>query len=222
MNDDSNNSNDQKAMITMNKTLAPLTPSTLCMTMILLSWVGVSSCKQPGDTKWQFFPDMADGAAVGSQMAPINPPDGSVATDALLYEDNALLTEKTFGDGATAIPESRHEFFRLRGKHHYQTFCVHCHGPKGQGNGTITDVYPQPPDLTDPLYIKRKDGFFFHTITFGGALMPSLGHAISQLERTMIIFHIRKLQQDAQATKDDSPVSNTEDSGQNSQPDSEN
>ena len=217
------------AMIRMNHTsAAPI----LFMTMILLLTMGgVSSCKQPGDTKWQFFPDMADGAAVGSQMAPINPPQGSVATDALLYEDNALLTEESFGDGATAIPESRHELFRRRGKHHYQTFCVHCHGPKGQGNGTITDVYPQPPDLTDPLYIKRKDGFFFHTITFGGALMPSLGHAITQLERTMIIFHIRKLQQDAQSdsagdspdTESDSPdTNNSQNSGQNFQQGSEN
>ena len=166
---------------------------------VVMTMCVLSSCKQPNDTKWQFFPDMADGAMFSHQMAPLAPPEGSVATDAMIYAQNALDAETSWTP--IEILPSRKPMFEHRGKQLYETFCDHCHGALGQGEGTMTDVFPRSPDLTDPMYIKRKDGFFFHTITFGGALMPSLGHAMTAAERVMIILHIRKLQQDSLESK---------------------
>ena len=167
-----------------------------------LMWLGLSACKQPNDTKWQYFPDMADGAMISHQMAPLLPPQGAVAMDALIYADNSIEAETAFAQNPIQVPEFQVAFFEQRGKQLYATFCDHCHGVKGMGEGTMTDVYPRAPNLTDAMYVKRKDGFFFHTITFGGALMPSLGHAVSEAERVMIILHVRKLQRQATESPD--------------------
>ncbi|MCY4381098.1 MAG: cytochrome c [Proteobacteria bacterium] len=173
--------------------LTPLRIHHIQIIMILV-WLTVTSCKQPDDTKWQYTPDMADSPVPKAQMYPLDPPDGSVATTALIYSANEFDAEENFRDDYFKPPESREQFFQVRGEQLYATFCLHCHGPQGRGNGSMTDVFPRSPDLTDPIYVERKDGFFFHKITFGGLMMPSLGHAISDIERSMIIFHIRELQ----------------------------
>lgn len=167
---------------------------------VLVSVGWLSGCKQPHETKWQYFPDMADGAMISHQMAPLLPPQGAVAMDALIYADNAIDAEDAFAQNPIQVPEDYLGFFEQRGQNLYETFCDHCHGAKGMGEGTMTDVYPRAPDLTDAMYRNRKDGFFFHTITFGGALMPSLGHAVSEAERVMIIMYVRKLQRQAMAS----------------------
>ena len=39
------------------------------------------------------------------------------------------------------------------GKTVYQKFCVHCHGPRGRGNGTATPyLSPQPRDLSSGIF----------------------------------------------------------------------
>ena len=84
-----------------------------------------------------------------------------------------------------------------QGKKLWNMFCHQCHGRDGKGVGTITDVFVPAPDITD-MYKSRKDGFFFHKITFGGAIMPSLGHSISAHERWKIVLYIRQLQNGGQ------------------------
>lgn len=154
-----------------------------------------AGCKQPGDTKWQFAPDMADAPTPKAQFAPLNPPDHAVAMGAFLYAENAIEAEKQISNPYAWVfssPPHARVFFK-QGSELYADFCQHCHGPKGRGEGTMTDVFPRTPDLTVEGYRKRGDGFFFHTITFGGALMPSLGHALSYDERYKIVLYLRQL-----------------------------
>ncbi|NBQ53831.1 MAG: cytochrome c [Proteobacteria bacterium] len=42
--------------------------------------------------------------------------------------------------------------------------------------------------------LRAPDGFYFHKMTFGGAIMPSYGHAISPQERWQIAHYIHELQ----------------------------
>ena len=70
-------------------------------------------------------------------------------------------------------------------------------GKDGKGKGTLGDVYPPAADLTNAVYAGRGDGFFFHRITFGSALMPPYGHATSPQERWLIVKYVRKLQKAA-------------------------
>ena len=167
--------------------------------MMVLPWVLALGCKQPNDTKWQFAPDMADSPAGKAQSAYLNPPDHSVDISAHLYADNEIDAEELFENPLLRASSHQKNLFRRQGEQLYLTFCQHCHGVGAQGNGTIVDVYPRPPDLTDEAYQQRKDGFFFHKITFGGGIMPALGHAVSDIERFKIIMHLRKLQEQKKA-----------------------
>lgn len=166
------------------------------LTSLLLSSFVVVSCtgETTTQTKLQYMPDMADAPTVKAQESYIDPPDYSVATTAILYPDTAEESEELLQNPFTrANPDQ----FMENGKVLYETFCLVCHGPQAKGNGNLTDRFPQPPDLTVDFYKGKKDGFFFHRITFGSAIMPSLGHATSPHERWQIILYLRNLQQKA-------------------------
>lgn len=172
----------------------------------------VAGCKKdPDQTKMQYVPDMADTAAIKSQRDYLQPPEGSVALSVKSYK--AVLmnpgkgptefpkpyaasieeSEKTMENPVKASPE-----VVAKGKVLWSTFCVPCHGSDGAGVGSVTDAFVQAPTLLSDINRTRKDGFFFHKITFGGAVMPSYGHAISAEERWTIIHYIRDLQKAAQ------------------------
>ncbi len=169
----------------------------------------------PNETKLQYFPDMADSPAFKTQGNYINPPEGSIARTAILYPDTPEESEKVLQNPFRGQPgEEKH---LAEGKHLFETFCTVCHGAAGKGDGSIVDKFARPPDLTQDLYKKKQDGFFFHRITFGSALMPSYGHAISANERWKITSYVRHLQngepppappaeqgQQAEPTKDES------------------
>lgn len=163
-----------------------------------LSTIFIGSCfvlscgnKTTNQTKLQYMPDMADAPTVKAQESYIDPPDYSVSTNAILYPDTPEESEKLLQNPyAKANPETYME----DGKMLFETFCAVCHGPGAKGDGNIQDLFPTPPDLTTETYKNRGDGFFFHRITFGSAIMPSHGHAISQHERWQIILYLRSLQ----------------------------
>lgn len=135
-------------------------------------------------TKLQYMPDMADAPTVKPQEGYLDPPLGSVARGAVKYAATA--------ETSTALPSEPRNL--EEGKRLYETFCLVCHGAQGKGNGTIIDDYPQPPDITQQVYHQRGDGFFFHRITFGTAIMPGYGHATWPRERWQIVYYVRTLQ----------------------------
>lgn len=173
----------------------------------LKRWLGVAgvivfyltlngcSCDR-NQTKIQYMPDMADGPLLKPQRTYIDPPEGSVSRQAILYpktaeEAETVLTSPYAGTNQTASIPSHH---LEEGKRLFETFCAVCHGHDAKGHGPVADKLP-PPDLTMDVYKQRADGYFFYRITFGGlALMPSYGHAISPDERWKIVGYLRTLQ----------------------------
>lgn len=155
-----------------------------------------ASCDMdPNVTKLQYMPDMADAPTVKTQENYIDPPDFSVAQTATLYPSTIEESEKVFISPFSRFPKNRLGSYVKEGEDLFKTFCAVCHGEKADGNGRLTDVFPRPPNITKAPYIDRKDGFFFHRITFGSAIMPSHGHAVSPDERWKIILYIRSLQE---------------------------
>jgi len=151
---------------------------------------GVSGCEiNSSDTKVQWMPDMADGPTVKAQEDFLDPPDNVISAVGILYPKTPEEAEKVL---TNPLPSS--ELALKKGEHLYTTFCTVCHGPDAKGGGSIVDVFPRPPDITVSTYKSRADGFFFHRITFGSALMPSYGHAISPDERWAIVHYLRTLQ----------------------------
>ena len=160
---------------------------------------GISACKDgPNDTKWQIAPDMADSPTVKAQENYLESPEGSVAINAILYPETIEESEKLLRNPLARLSGQAKEQRVEQGKKLYNMFCHQCHGKDGKGVGTITDVFVPAPDITGEMYKDRKDGFFFHKITFGGAIMPSLGHSISAVERWKIVLYIRQLQNGGQ------------------------
>lgn len=151
--------------------------------LILALSLLVGACKND-TTKLQYMPDMADAPTVKPQEEYLDPPIGSVARGAIRY---AATAEESTKKPTVAVNLAQ-------GKQLYETFCFVCHGSLGKGNGPITSVYPKPPDITQKIYQDRSDGFIFHRITFGTAIMPGYGHATYPHERWQIVYYLRTLQ----------------------------
>src|SRR5690606_9187550 len=64
-----------------------------------------------------------------------------------------------------------------QGKAIYEKFCIHCHGPKGEGDGTVVErsngKYPPPNSYSGPLK-DLPEGKMYHTVTYlqAGGTMP--------------------------------------------------
>ncbi len=151
----------------------------------------LAGCRYDGtDTKMQWAPDMADSPAPKAQRTYLDPPEGSVAMNAIFYPKTAEDSEKLVSMPQGIKPDLE------KGKVLYETFCQVCHGADGKGGKTIPAI--APPDLTDAVYKGKGDGFFFYRVTFGTAVMPGYGHATQAEERWHIVKYLRTLQGSAQ------------------------
>ena len=152
----------------------------------------IGCTEDPNLTKIQYAPDMADSPTVKIQENYLDPPEGSVDMKAILYPKTAEEAEKIYKNPFAESPEFAARL--AEGKKTWEVYCLMCHGPQGKGNGTMTDVYPRAANITDAVYTKRKDGFFFHRITFGWNQMWGYGHSLSPDERWEIVLYLRQLQ----------------------------
>lgn len=83
----------------------------------------------------------------------------------------------------------------------YKTYCVQCHGMKGNGNGiNVRDMSVQPRDHTDAKAMSgRSDDTLFKVIKEGGPsidksiLMPPWGDTFSDDEIRDLVQHLRLL-----------------------------
>lgn len=90
-----------------------------------------------------------------------------------------------------------------RGQVLYTTYCNVCHGPTGDGAGSIVPKFPQPPPLFSEKVSGWPDGRLFHVITRGQNLMPSYASQLSADERWAVIQYLRVLQRAAHPTAAD-------------------
>lgn len=79
------------------------------------------------------------------------------------------------------------------GKRIYGVYCVHCHGAKGDGQGSIVQkgVFPPP-----PAYSRIKglnDGRMFHTLMYGKGNMGSHAAQLSKKELWTVAHYVRTL-----------------------------
>ena len=76
----------------------------------------------------------------------------------------------------------------------YRYYCFVCHGPKGDGNGTVGQSFaPLPTDLRSSYVQAQSDGKLFYTITFGLKRHPPLGFMIAEKDRWAIVHYVRSL-----------------------------
>lgn len=85
----------------------------------------------------------------------------------------------------------------------YEMFCMHCHGKKGDGKGSITHpIYGAIPSYADKTPNRRPgismseltDGHIYHTITYGFNAMGPHASQLKEEERWKIVHYVHELQ----------------------------
>lgn len=90
-----------------------------------------------------------------------------------------------------------------RGQVIFNTYCIVCHGPAGEGDGTIVPKFPRPPSLQSDKIRGWPDGQIYHVATMGQGLMPSYASQIAPGDRWALIHYIRALQKSKKPTAED-------------------
>jgi mono/diheme cytochrome c family protein len=80
------------------------------------------------------------------------------------------------------------------GKVLYESYCQHCHGAKGAGDGKVADKYAGIANLKGDAYKNITEGHIFHVITHGKGLMWAHGSQISPEDRWKIAKYVKALQ----------------------------
>jgi mono/diheme cytochrome c family protein len=91
-----------------------------------------------------------------------------------------------------------------QGKVLFETYCKHCHGTKGGGDGKVAQgvkidgvdhsAYPGVANLKGDAYKNITEGHIFHVITYGKGLMGSHGSQVSEEDRWKIAKYVKELQ----------------------------
>jgi mono/diheme cytochrome c family protein len=125
------------------------------------------------------------------------PVPGTVPRDFTPFEytndpESRILAGKELVNPFLATPENL-----SRGESVYTTFCIGCHGIRGEGDGQLftSGLYPlKPLPLAGNTAAQLKDGEIFHTITLGIRSMGAHGSQIPPDDRWKLVLYTRKLQ----------------------------
>lgn len=91
-----------------------------------------------------------------------------------------------------------------RGKALFNTHCIVCHGPFGEGDGAVVPKFPRPPTLQSDKIKNYPDGRLFHIITRGQNLMPSYAAPLHDAEeRWSVVHYLRALYRAKHPTESD-------------------
>jgi len=81
-----------------------------------------------------------------------------------------------------------------QGKFLYETYCKHCHGVKGAGDGKVADKFAGVANLTGDAMKNLTEGHIFHVITYGKGRMGAHGSQVSPEDRWKIARYVKSLQ----------------------------
>ncbi len=174
----------------------------------------VVSCKEnPQSPGVEYMPDMYRSPAVEAYMDYQNPDtlmarkpaEGTIPFDADHFGDayNPHLPypypnttegyQKAGKELKNPIPLTKENL--EKGESIYTTYCDHCHGDKGEGDGPVIEKggHAPPPSFTGPLS-DLPEGKAFHTITYGKGLMGSHAKQLDKKERWLVVHYIQDLQ----------------------------
>ena len=82
-----------------------------------------------------------------------------------------------------------------RGKTHFETYCIVCHGRYGSGDGpVISKGFPAPPSLLAAQARGYPLGRLFHIETVGQNVMPGYATQLRPDDRWAVVYYVRALQ----------------------------
>ncbi len=181
------------------------------MALILLALAGGPGCvHKKHQPAIEYMPNMAYGPRVPAQHEdPTNagvtsmllPVPGTVPRDYTPYRYAQADTTQAMRELVNPLPRTAGVLGR--GQRVFMTYCVVCHGPKGDGQGYMVPKFPMPPSLFSDKVTNWPDARIFHLITRGQNLMPSYASQILPEDRWAAIYYVRALQRAARPTPED-------------------
>jgi len=84
-----------------------------------------------------------------------------------------------------------------RGEIFFSLFCSLCHGPNGQGDGSLAEYYEERPirPLTSAIVTTQFDGQLFRTISEGFFRMPPQSEVLTPRDRWDVINYMHTLEE---------------------------
>ncbi|MGE4233430.1 MAG: cytochrome c [Bacteriovoracia bacterium] len=160
--------------------------------------VGCGESKHP---PLDYVPHMSDSYGIKAQREPMREaPEGTIPIN---YQPYHYANNKENVGKILKNPLPRSKQVLARGQKLFNTYCIVCHGPKGEGNGYVVPKFPMPPSLQSEKVRNWKDGDIYHVITMGQNLMSSYASQLDPTERWAVIHYIRVLQRSMNPTQAD-------------------
>ncbi len=151
---------------------------------------------------WEYMPDMINNPAVKAYREPGRlPVEGTLPQNYTPYPYTKEEGDKAGAELKNPLVYTTENF--QRGQKIYNTYCIVCHGPKGQGDGYIVPKFPRPPTLLSDKVRDWSDGRIFHVVTMGQNLMPSYATQIRPEDRWAIILYVRAIQRATKPSPED-------------------
>jgi mono/diheme cytochrome c family protein len=172
--------------------------------IIISLGVLVQSCKDKQSPGYEYMPDMYRSPSVEtygetklseSGLSALQPVVNTIPRGFNLYPYPNTNDGYAAAGEILKNPVPFSEEVLVEGKVAYGKFCVHCHGKKGEGDGTVptNSDYPSPPSYKAALK-DLSEGKMFHTLMYGKNLMGSHASQISAEDRWKIVYYVQSLQ----------------------------
>ncbi|HXF48412.1 MAG TPA: cytochrome c [Verrucomicrobiae bacterium] len=168
--------------------------------IVVIAVVGCS--RQKSKPMLEYMPNMAHSPAVKAQERQMFlPVSGTVPRDWEAYPYEIGDTLKVAAELTNPLPMTQDVL--EAGRKSFNTFCIVCHGAKGDGKGYIVPKFPQPPSLLTERVANWPDGRIFHVISRGQQTMPSYAFQLDPAQRWAVVHYVRVLQRAARPTPAD-------------------
>lgn len=162
--------------------------------------LGAGCTMKHGDPNWVYAPDMHYGPGLKAQEeGSMRPPVAGTIPRGFRPYSVATLAEAAKLNN----PVQRTKANLKNGQMLFNAYCLVCHGPYGEGDGTVVPKYPRPPSLQSEKIRDYKDGQIFHVMTLGQNLMPSYADKLSEEERWQVVHYVRALYKAKHPTAED-------------------
>jgi mono/diheme cytochrome c family protein len=177
----------------------------------------VSSCaKDPKSPGLEYMPDMYRSPSLevygksnhfADSLAMQKPVDGTVPRDFEFFDYPGTNEGYEAAGRDVKNPVAASSVNLAEGKRLYEIYCTNCHGPKGQGDGSIVAIgkFPPPPSYSKGNSSRGgamrdlSDGKIYHTITYGLNLMGPHASQLLPEERWKVVMWVHELQKEGGA-----------------------
>ena len=166
--------------------------------------LAAAACTAGGNQRsWEYMPDMVHSVAYDT-FAPNpvtrdgktlqRPAPHTIPRGFLPYHYAATPEDAERAGRELPPPFAFDARARDEGRVLFETFCVVCHGVRGDGDGPLVPKIPNPPAYSSERVRAMPPGRIFHVMTVGSGRMPSYASQISPAERWKIAAYVQTLQ----------------------------